>query len=190
MPVELALIGTSQGGMRAMQQILAALPPDFALPLVLVIHRDADSELLVEILQRSSPFPVTDALDKQPLERGKLYVAPANYHLLIEAGHTALSTEAPVHFARPSIDAAFETAADAYGPRLLGILLTGSNHDGAAGLLKIKQRGGTIIVQDPATAEYREMPDAALAVVKPDHILKLDEIGPALVRILKSFKLE
>jgi two-component system chemotaxis response regulator CheB len=125
-------------------------------------------------------LPVSDADDKQPILPRHVYLAPPDYHLLIQRGWFSLSTEEHVHFARPSIDVLFESAADAYGEQVIGLILTGANQDGAAGLARIKERGGVAIVQDPSTAERGEMPDAALAATVADAVLPLEEIGPFL----------
>jgi two-component system chemotaxis response regulator CheB len=119
---------------------------------------------------------VSDPDDKTPLEPDHVYIAPPDYHVLVEAGHLALSTEAPVQYARPSIDVLFESVADAYAERAVGIVLTGANADGASGLALIKRRGGVAIVQDPATSEKRAMPDAAIAATHADAVLPLEEI--------------
>jgi two-component system chemotaxis response regulator CheB len=121
---------------------------------------------------------VRDADDKEPIVAGNVYLAPPDYHLLVEPGHFALSTDERVHHARPSIDVLFESAADAYGERVIGVILTGANQDGASGLARIKAAGGVAIVQDPRDSERREMPDAALAATEVDAVLALDEIGP------------
>jgi two-component system chemotaxis response regulator CheB len=127
------------------------------------------SSLLFDVLAPVSGLPVREALDKMPLEPGAVYLAPPDYHLLVEREHTiALSRDAAVHFSRPAIDVTFESAAAAFGPSLVGILLTGANEDGAAGLAAIAQAGGRIAVQDPASAHAPEMPLAALAACHPE----------------------
>lgn len=145
-------------------------------------HRSADSApgVLEELLQLHSPYPVREAGDKDAIEPGHVYVAPPDYHLLVDRGRFALSLEERVQFARPSIDVLFESAADAYRERVIGIVLTGLNQDGAHGLARIKQRGGVAIVQRPETALRRAMPDAALAATATDAVLPLEEIGPFL----------
>ena len=131
--------------------------------MVIVQHRGKDMETgLCEFLGRSSPLPVTEPEDKEPILPGHAYLAPRDYHLLIESGSFALSTDPPVGFARPSIDVLFESAADEYQERAIGVILTGANHDGARGLATIKAQGGLTLVEDPLTAAYREMPDAAI----------------------------
>jgi two-component system chemotaxis response regulator CheB len=179
---ELIAIGTSWGGLRALSQLLADLSPAVDQPVVVAQHRSSESPDggLGKLLQTHTPRPVRDAEDKDPLERGHVYLAPPDYHLLVEPGKLALSTEDFVQFARPSIDVLFETAADAYGERVIGIVLTGANDDGAAGLARIKERGGVAIVQDPASSERRRMPDAAIAATQADAVLAIDKMGAFL----------
>jgi two-component system chemotaxis response regulator CheB len=179
---QLIVIGASWGGLHAVGKILSALPEQTDAAVVVAQHRrmDATDGGLASILALRSPMPVSDADDKQPILPGHVYLAPPDYHLLIQHGWFSLSTDVHVHFARPSIDVLFESAADAYGDQVIGLILTGANEDGAAGLARIKKRGGVAIVQDPATAERSEMPGAALAATAADAILPLDAIGPFL----------
>ncbi|HKY05712.1 MAG TPA: chemotaxis protein CheB, partial [Blastocatellia bacterium] len=135
---------------------------------------------------RESSLPVVEVEDKQPIFPGKIYMAPANYHLLVEEGHFALSTEGPVQFARPSIDVLFESAADTYRNRVVAVLLSGSNSDGAQGMARVKENGGLAVVQDPATAESRVMPDAAIAATEVDWILPLSEIPLFLTKLVEK----
>jgi two-component system, chemotaxis family, protein-glutamate methylesterase/glutaminase len=175
------VIGASLGGLQALQTILASLPAKFLLPIVIVQHREAGTyEILQEILQRHSLLPVCDAEDQEAIKPGHVYLAPADYHLLLEPGYFTLSTGEPVNYARPAVDVLFESAADSYGEQAVGVILTGLNHDGARGLAAIKQRGGMAIVQDPATAEAPDMPKAALAATPVAKILALAAIGPFL----------
>ena len=165
--------------------MLEALPADFEMPLVVAQHRAVATgdEMLERVLARHSEIAVVTATDKEPLAPGCVYVAPADYHLLVEDGHASLNTEAPVEFSRPSIDVLFESVADAYGPRAVGVLLTGANHDGAAGLARIAAAGGFTVAQDPATAERPEMPAAAIARGAARRVLPLDRIGPFLAEL-------
>ena len=175
------VIGASLGGLHALQTILASLPAEFSLPIAIVQHREAgSSEILQEILQRHSLLTVCDAEDQAAIKPGHVYLAPADYHLLLEPGYFTLSTVEPVNYARPAIDVLFESAADSYGEKAVGVILTGLNYDGARGLAAIKRRGGIAIVQDPATAEAPDMPKAALAATPVDKILPLAAIGPFL----------
>jgi two-component system, chemotaxis family, protein-glutamate methylesterase/glutaminase len=175
---ELIAIGTSWGGLDAITRLLTGLHDDLHQPIVVAQHRSVTAERggLERLLQSYTRRVVSDPDDKTPLEADHVYLAPPDYHVLVEDGHLALSTEAPVQFARPSIDVLFESVADAYGDRAVGIVLTGANADGAGGLARIKARGGVAIVQDPATSKRRTMPDAAIAATSADAVLELDEI--------------
>jgi two-component system chemotaxis response regulator CheB len=179
---EIIAIGTSWGGLDAVSRLLDAMHQDVHQPIIVAQHRgiDAEAGMLAHLLQGHTRRLVSDPDDKTPLEADHVYLGPPDYHLLVEDGHLALSTDAPVRYARPSIDVLFESVADAYGPRAVGVVLTGANNDGAAGLARIKDLGGVAIVQDPATSERRAMPDAAIAATDADAILTLDEIGPFL----------
>ncbi|MEW6266044.1 MAG: chemotaxis protein CheB [Thermodesulfobacteriota bacterium] len=188
---KLIVIGGSAGGLQAMRTLLGLLPTGFKTPLAVVLHRQAGTTGLSAVLQQNSPFPVLEAEDKTELQPGHLYLAPADYHLLVEDESLALSTDAPVASARPSIDVLFESAAEAFGHRIIGVLLTGKSQDGAAGLASIKERGGLVIIQDPRTAEEGFMPAAALAAVPAvDYVLPLPEIGAALNRLTAERKSE
>ena len=179
----IVVVGASTGGLKALQALLSSLPAEFPLPIAVVQHRGADSEILSEFLQRSSSLRVKEPEDKEPIETGNVYLASRDYHLLIENGSFALSTEYPVAYARPSIDVLFESAADEYQDGAIGVILTGANRDGARGLHKINARGGLTIVENPASATCREMPEAAIAMTSVDWILPLQEIGPWLARL-------
>lgn len=183
--VELVAIGASWGGLQAVQRLLGSLPADFAAAVVVAQHRQAasDDERLTRLLDSQTPLTVCEAEDKQALSPGTVLLAPADYHLLVEPGAVSLSVDAPLNFSRPSIDVLMRSAADAYGDRVAGVVLTGSNADGADGLARIAGRGGPAIVQDPATAERREMPDAALAATPAARVLTLPEIGPLLTEL-------
>jgi two-component system chemotaxis response regulator CheB len=178
---EIVVIGASYGGLSALQAMLPELAPEFPLPVVIAQHRKRDGDDgLCEFLRRRSRLPLTEPNDKDAVEGGRIYLAPRDYHLLIERSIFALSTESPVGFARPSIDVLFESAAEAYQKRAIGVILTGANRDGARGLAKIKSFGGLTIVEDPQSAESRSMPDAAIASTTVDRILPLKEIAPFL----------
>jgi two-component system chemotaxis response regulator CheB len=178
---EIAVIGTSWGGLAALHQILAALPKAFALPVVVVQHRHKDSgHFLSHVLQEDTRLCVCEVEDKAPIVGGNVYIAPANYHVLVERGHLALSTEEPVSFSRPSIDVTFISVADAYRAGAVGIVLTGANSDGARGLKRIADRGGVAIVQRPDTAESAVMPNAALSSVPSARVLTLAGIASFL----------
>jgi two-component system chemotaxis response regulator CheB len=162
----------------AVSRLLDGLHDDVHQPIVVAQHRAVDSEegAMARLLGHHTRRLVLDPDDKTPLEPDHVYVAPADYHALVENGHLALSTDAPVLFARPSIDVLFESVADAYADRAVGIVLTGANEDGAAGLARIKARGGVAIVQDPSTSVRRTMPDAAIAATAADAVLPIEEI--------------
>jgi two-component system chemotaxis response regulator CheB len=186
MAFEIVVVGTSTGGLKALQTLLSGLP-DFPLPIVIVQHRGKDLESgLCEFLGQSSSLAVSEPEDKEPLVSGHVYLAARDYHLLIENGSFGLSTDPPVGFARPSIDVLFESAADEFHERTIGVILTGANRDGARGLAAIKSRGGSTIVEDPRFAACREMPEAAIALTTPDWILPLSEIAPQLIKLSES----
>ncbi len=181
----LVVIGTSLGGLTALPTILRALPAGFRCPVVVVQHRAIDIEVvsLLAALQRGCPLELREVEDKDPLTPGRVYLAPADYHVLVEGDHLTLSTEARVLHARPSIDVLFESAAEAHGERVIGVVLTGASRDGAFGAKEIKRRGGVVIVQEPSTAEARLMPESVLSSVAVDRVLKLDQIAQALVML-------
>lgn len=183
MRYDLIAIGTSLGGLRALSALLGALPASFAIPIAIVQHRSIESAPLCAFLQSYCAMPVREASDKLALEPGCVYLAPAGYHMLVEPGALALSTEAPVWSARPAIDVLFESVADSYGARAVGAILTGASHDGAQGLARIKRRGGLAVVQSPATAECPVMPEAAIAAGPVDHILPIDGIAALLLAL-------
>lgn len=182
---ELVVVGTSLGGLSALETLLSGLPSNFPASIAIVQHRHKDSNVgLGQFLQSCSALPLQDVADKTAIVPGQVYLAPADYHLLVESvGRFALSTEMPVSYARPSIDVLFESAADAYGQRTIGIILTGSGRDGAQGLATIKAWGGLAIVQDPQTAESPMMPKAAIATTAVDWILPLADIAPRLIHL-------
>jgi len=177
----LAVVGTSWGGLAALRALVGALPADFDLPLVLVQHRHRSSDaLLARLLQDLTALRVCEVEDKMPICRGQVFVAPPDYHLLVDEGAFALTTDAPVRFSRPSIDVTFTSAAEMFGERTIGVVLTGANADGAEGLRRIAERGGVTIVQDPATAESPTMPLAALEAVPGAIVRPVDRIAPLL----------
>jgi two-component system, chemotaxis family, protein-glutamate methylesterase/glutaminase len=181
---ELVVIGASWGGLDAVGRVLAELPADFPVPVVIVQHRGADSRGgTLEAMLSMGKLPVHEIDDKDPIEPGAAYVAPADYHLIVEAGSFSLSVDERVQYARPSIDVTFETAADAYGPRLIAVVLTGANEDGAAGLRKVMDGGGVTIAQDPAGAEKPTMPQAAIDAGGAQRVLALEEIPRFLIAV-------
>jgi two-component system chemotaxis response regulator CheB len=171
--------------MKALKYILPALPKNFRLPVIIVQHIGAHSDnTWINLLNANAKLKIKEADEKETIKPGNVYIAPPNYHLLIEKDKTfSLSIEARVNYARPSINVLFESAAEAYGDSLIGIVLTGSSNDGASGLKTIKEAGGLAIAQDPSSAESSFMPAAAIAATGVDHILTLDGIKNLLVKI-------
>lgn len=176
------VIGASWGGLDAITAVLSGVGPSSKLAVAIAQHRAPADSMLAELLAKKTGWRVCDADDKEVPVAGRAYLAPAGYHLLIDDQGFALSVDEPVHHSRPSVDVLFESAADVYGGGLIAVVLTGSNDDGAAGLAHVLRRGGLGIVQDPATAEKREMPEAAIAV-GPDRVLPLNEIGPFVAEL-------
>jgi two-component system chemotaxis response regulator CheB len=185
--IEAVVIGASAGGVEALGTLLPALPPGWRLPVFCILHLPGDRESrLAELFGERLALPVKEAADKQAIEPGTVYFASAGYHLSVERDFTfSLSCEPPVHFARPAIDVLMESSADAYGPGLAGILLTGANHDGAAGMAAIHAGGGLTVVQDPDEALVATMPQSAIDRFSPHLILPLARIG-ALLPMLES----
>jgi two-component system, chemotaxis family, protein-glutamate methylesterase/glutaminase len=178
---EMVVIGTSAGGLEAMCTLLRKLPPGLNLAVLVVQHRSRDSEALCEVLQDCSALPIQDIVDKEPIVRGRVYLAPPDYHVLVEEDHFSLTVDEPVAYSRPSIDAAFESAADAWGARLVGIVLTGANSDGSRGLRRIHDAGGLALVQTPASAEVGVMPAAAATAVPDAELLTLEAMAHRLI---------
>jgi two-component system, chemotaxis family, protein-glutamate methylesterase/glutaminase len=183
MPRSVVMIGVSAGGLDAVCTLLRHLPADFRMAIVVVQHRSKDSDALCEVLEDCSKLPIQEVVDKAPIEPGHVYLAPPDYHLLLEDGYFSLSTDAPELYSRPSIDVAFESAAEACGAGVVGVVLTGANHDGARGLRCIADVGGVAIVQDPATAEVSVMPTAAVRAVPEAEVLPLQAIGRRLLSL-------
>ncbi|HIJ63545.1 MAG TPA: chemotaxis protein CheB [Rhodospirillaceae bacterium] len=177
-----AVIGCSAGGLEALRRLLRPLPEDMALALVVVSHMAADSNgLLPELLARTCRLPVVEAEEKTPALAGRVHVGPAGYHLLVEADGTfSLSLDDKVNNVRPAIDVLFDSAADTWRAGLVGILLTGANSDGTAGLGRIRRRGGLCLVQDPDTAFADTMPRSAVNAGFADHVLELDRMADFL----------
>ena len=181
---EIVVVGASWGGLAALRALAGGLPRDFGLPVVVVQHRHKDSDrLMTSLLQDHTSLSVCEIEDKQPILPASVFVAPPDYHLLVERGHFSLTTDAPVRFSRPSIDVAFTSVADAFGPRAVGVVLTGANADGAEGLARIAERGGLAIVQSPATAESPTMPRAALESVPSARVLPIRAIADLLATL-------
>ena len=176
------VIGGSAGAVEALSVLLPALPASLRAAVFIVVHLPRDRKsLLPEIFSHRCALPVREAEDKEPVEPGTVYFAPPDYHLLVNEGpQLALSADELVHFSRPSIDVLFESAADVYGPRLMGIILTGANEDGASGLSAIGRAGGVTVVQDPEGAQASLLPASALARGPVDLVLSVKRIADLL----------
>jgi two-component system chemotaxis response regulator CheB len=180
----LVVIGASWGGLGALTRLFSSMPPTFNAPILVVQHRSRHADnLLAALLQDITKLRVVDVEDKEPLEAGTVFIAPANYHLLVEKGHLSLTTDPLVRFSRPSIDVTFTSAGDVYRSSTIGVVLTGANDDGSRGLRHIVDRGGKGIVQDPATAESKTMPSAAVKAVPEAEVLALPDICSRLVEL-------
>ena len=180
---EMVVIGTSAGGLDAVCRLLRLLPADLRLSILVVQHRSPDSDALCDVLQDCSMLPVHDVIDKEPIVAGNVYLAPPDYHVLVEEDHFSLTVDEPVAYSRPSIDVSLESAADAWGQRLIGVVLTGANRDGAHGLRRVCDAGGLALVQSPATAEVDIMPAAASAAVPEAELLTLEELAERLIQL-------
>jgi len=180
--IDMIVVGTSQGGFEALKIILAPLPTDFKIPILVVRHQAPDSDdYIIKSLARTTPLKIAYAQNGQVPEPGGVYLAPPDRHLLLGIDkRILLSQDKPVLFSRPAIDPLFQTAAAVFGSHLAAVVLTGANSDGAEGVKKVKAKGGLVIVQDPDSAEARAMPEAALISVTVDHTIWLDQIGPFL----------
>ena len=185
-PVDLIVIGGSAGAIEVLRQVLTRLTTKFSPSVAIVIHLPAEGpNVLHEILAGAGTPPMKVAEDKEPIAPGTIYFAPTDYHLLVESGRTfALSIDPRVHFARPSIDVLFESAAQVYAERLVGVLLSGASSDGAAGLAAIQARGGAVYCQDPRTALERTMPDAGCSAARAARVASPEAIGRELSELL------
>ncbi|WP_367253313.1 chemotaxis protein CheB [Pseudomonas sp. stari2] len=183
--VEAIVVGASAGGVEALLTLLGSLQAGFGLPIIIVLHLPEERRSqLADVFARRLALPVKEAIDKQDISPGTVYFATPGYHLSVEQDLSlSLSLEDRLHHSRPSIDFLFESAADAYGPALAAVLLTGANHDGARGLAQVKRQGGLTIVQDPDEAQVATMPRAALKTHQPDYILPIHDIGRLLVEL-------
>jgi two-component system chemotaxis response regulator CheB len=177
-------IGASAGGLHALAEVLRPLPRDFPSSILVVQHLDPHHEsLLTQLLRRGTAIRVKQAEDGEAIKRGVVYVAPPDQHLLVGQGQVQLAHTKTVHFSRPSIDLLFESVAAAYGEQCIGLVLSGSLRDGAAGIRTIKSAGGTTLVEDPDGAEFPSMPLAALATGSVDLVIPLAKLGAALMRL-------
>ena len=179
------VMGVSMGGLKALETVLPVLPTNYAMPVIVVQHRGPErDEFLCRHLEALCPLSVIEVEEKMPIQEGYIYIAPPNYHTQVEMDHTfSLSVDPLVHFSRPSVDVLFETAAEAYRDRLVGVVMTGANSDGATGLARIKELGGLTVIQNPETATAPEMPRAAMMAVQDAHVLHLEDMGRFLVAI-------
>ena len=188
MSYEAIVIGVSLGGMKAMKIMFSHLPNGFKTPIIIVQHISAHSDSQwIQLLNETYTIDIKEADEKEKIENGKVYFAPPNYHLLIEKNKTfSLTIDERVNYARPSIDVLFESAAEAYKNKVIGIILTGSNSDGTNGIKRIQKCGGLAIVQDPKTAEAAYMPISAISAIQPDYILSLEDIIKLLIKLDKQ----
>lgn len=178
----LVVVGVSTGGLAALTHLLSQIPATYALPIVVIQHRSQEpDDRGPRELQRRTALKVGEACHGDVLEPGRVYIAPPGYHLLVDGSRLALSTEAPVAYARPSIDVLFESAAEAFRERTLAVVLTGQGRDGAHGAARIKELGGAVAVQDPDSAEAAAMPVAAIAACRPDAVLPLEDVARFLI---------
>jgi two-component system chemotaxis response regulator CheB len=184
--IDAVAIGASAGGVEALSMLLPAVPAALRAAILIVLHLPRErASVLAEIFSAKCARPVREAVDKEPVEPGTVYFAPPDYHLLVDragpaGAHLALSADDLVNFSRPSIDVLFESAADVYGQRLIGIILTGANHDGAAGLAAVHEAAGITVVQHPDTAQSSLMPMAAIKRSPVDYVLTLEQIAELL----------
>ena len=187
MHYEAIVIGASSGGMNAMKVMFSLLPKNFNTPIIIVQHIGAHSDnQWIKFLNDKSNLTINEADEKEEIEKGNIYIAPSNYHLMIERNKTfSLTIDERVNYSRPSIDVLFESAAEAYKNKLIGVILTGSNNDGTKGMKRIKEYGGLTIAQDPETAESSYMPASAIAAIQPDYILSLEDIIELLIKLDK-----
>lgn len=186
-PETVVVVGASAGGVETLREFVAKLGPDFPAPVLVVLHMPANSpSVLSDILSRHGPLPAAPAHDQQPLEPGRIYVAPPGHHLLIADGHASLTRGPQENGHRPAIDPLFRSAALAHGPRAVGVVLSGTLDDGAAGLAAIAQRGGRAIVQEEADALYPGMPRAALTAVPDAKTAPARDVGPLLAQMLED----
>ncbi len=187
-PIDAVVIGASAGGVEGLSLILPALPPTLAVPVFIVLHLPREHRsVLSEIFASKCALALREAEDKEPVQPGCVYFAPPDYHLLVDEGpRLALSVDEPVHCSRPSIDVLFESAADLYGRGLLGVLLSGASHDGAAGLAAVRRAGGLTVVRQPDRGPESQMAQAALERGPVDFVLPVDQIGALLHSIPPS----
>lgn len=187
---DVVVVGVSAGGVDLLLELLPRLPEGFPVPIVVCLHAPAGTTAeLAAMLAARARLPVVEAGDKQPFRPGHVYVAPGGYHLLLEReGTFSLSVDEPIRFARPSVDVLFDSAAHAFRERVLAVVLTGANDDGARGAARVKASGGTLVVQDPGSAAAPDMPRATLAAVAPDHCVTPARLPGLLVNLCTGEK--
>ena len=184
---DIATIGASSGGIEALMNLVGDLPPDLPAAVFVVVHlSESLPSVLPRLLDRSGPLKAVHPEDGEPIRGGRIYVAPPNFHLLVERGRVRVARGPRENRHRPAVDPLFRTAARAYGPRVVGVILTGARNDGTAGLLAVKRRGGVAVVQDPDEAPFSGMPESALEYVDVDHCLPLEKIAPLLARLSRE----
>ena len=184
---DVIVIGASAGGVEALTQLVAGLSPNTPASVLVVVHVPPyATSSLPAILSRAGPLPAAHAQDGEPLQQGRIYVAPPNHHLLLEDGVVRLSLGVRVNRMRPAVDPLFLSAAQVYGPRVVGVVLSGLLDDGTVGLMDIKRHGGVAVVQNPKEAPFPDMPQSAIAQVAVDHVLPASEIGQTLVRLVRG----
>lgn len=186
-PYKAVVIGASAGGLDALSRLLGAIPFGFKLPIMVVQHLSPHSDnYLAQHLDNLSKYTVKEAEEKESIKSHTVYIAPPNYHLMVEENFTlSLSVDEKVNYARPSLDVLFETAAFAYGKSLICIVLTGANNDGSKGALTIKKNGGLVIIQDPETAYVKTMPESVLSLLKPDYCISIEKMPEILMSLVK-----
>ena len=184
---DIVVIGASAGGIQAIKKLVAGLPADLPAAIFVATHLPQfGKSMLPEIINNAGNLPARHAADNEPIKRGRIYIAPPGRHLVVDEGHMRVTTGPSENGFRPAIDVLFRSAAKAHGRRVIGVVLTGLLDDGTAGLLSVKRGGGVAIVQDPQDAMHADMPRNALTYVEPDYCLPLDEIGPALVKLIQN----
>ncbi len=181
---DIVVLGASAGGVEALGKVVEGLPVDLPAAVFVALHMGGEYSALPQILTRSGALPAGHPVPGEPIRKGRIYVAPPDLHLLVGNGRLLLERGPRENRHRPAVDALFRSAAQSYGRRVVGVLLTGNLDDGTAGLLAIKERGGLAVVQDPEEADYPGMPRSAIANVEVDHIVRLAEIPPLLVRLV------
>jgi two-component system chemotaxis response regulator CheB len=182
---DMILIGASAGGVEALKALVRGLPANLPAAVFIVLHvPPTNSSHLPEILSRAGPLPAKHARDGEPVRHGRIYIAPPDYHLLVLAGAVRLSHGARENHHRPAIDPLFRTAAESFGPRVIGVILSGALYDGSAGLLAVRRTGGLAVVQDPADALVADMPQSALSIAGADHVVPIGAMGPLLRNLI------